>query len=335
MKAPTSGRVDLVITDLRVAELLEPELAVVGAGARRADAAERQLVGGEVEQQMVDHHAAGRHLFDHPLADALGLGEEVGRQRLWPRVDETDCVVEGLNGHDRQDGSEDLVGHQRLGGVGVDDDGGLNAHRRRVRSAADDDIALGRGQRCGQPVEVTLVDNALAARVLGLEGRHCGLDLVDELVADLRVGQHIIRRDADLSGVDQLGPRDALGRDVDVGVGRDDHRALPPEFEGDRSEVRGGAFVNLAPDLGAAGEQEMVEALRDEFLADGAVALDHGDRVLVEVLRHQLGHQRRRRRAHLGGLEDARCCPRRWRRRRDPSVNANGKFHAPMISTVP
>ena len=137
----------------------------------------------------------------------------------------------------------------------------------------------------------------------GLERRDGLADLGDELVADRRVGQHVVRRDADLTGVDQLGPRDALGGDVDVGVGRDDHRALAAQLQGDRRQVLRRALVDLAADLGAAGEAQPVEALRDELLADRAVTLDDGDRVVVQVARHQLGHQRRRRRRHLGRLE--------------------------------
>ena len=94
-----------------------------------------------------------------------------------------------------------------------------------------------------------------------------------------------------------------LRGDVDVGVGRDDHRALAAELEGDRGQVRRRALVDLAADLGAAGEAQLVEALRDELLADRAVALDDRDRVGVQVARHQLGHQRRRRRRDLGRLE--------------------------------
>ena len=64
------------------------------------------------------------------------------------------------------------------------------------------------------------------------------------------------------------------------------------------------ALVDLAADLGAAGEHHAVQALRDQLLAHHAVALDHRDRVVVEVARHQLGHQPRRRRGDFRGLED-------------------------------
>ena len=167
-----------------------------------------------------------------------------------------------------------------------------------------DDVALSRRERGGEPVEVPLVDDPLTAGgVLRLEPGDRLLDLVDQLVADRRLSQHVVGRDADLAGVDQLGPRDPLRGDLDVGVFRHDDRALAAELQGDRRQMRRRALVHLAPDLGAAGEQQMVEALRDELLADGAIALDDGDRVGVEVARHELGHQRRRRGRHLRWLE--------------------------------
>jgi hypothetical protein len=131
--------------------------------------------------RVVDHHAARGHLFDHAFTDALGLGEQIRRQGLGPRVDEIDCLVEVLDGDDRQDRSEDLVGHQRLGRVGIDDDRRLDADRRRVRAAADRDAPLVAAQRAVSRSKWRWLTIALAARVVGLEGRDGVLDLVDEL----------------------------------------------------------------------------------------------------------------------------------------------------------
>ena len=165
-------------------------------------------------------------------------------------------------------------------------------------------VPLRRGQRRGQPVEVPLVDDSLAALLAGLERRNGVLDLGYELVADLRVGQHVVGGDADLAGVDQLGPGDPLGRDVDVGILGDDDRALAAEFEGHGRQVRGGALVHLATDIGTAGEQHPIEALGDQLLAHRTVAFDHRDRVGIQIARHQLGHQRRRCGCDFGRLED-------------------------------
>ena len=265
---------------------------------------------------MVDHHAARRHFLDDPLTNALRLGEQIGGQRLGPRVHETDCVVQGLDGHDRQDRAEDLVCHQRLGRIGIDHDGRLNADARRVRATADDDVALGRGERGGEPVEVALVHDALSARVLGLERRDRLFDLVDELIADLRIGQHVVRRDADLAGVDQLGPRDALGGHVEVRVRGHDDRALTAQLQGDGRQVRRRSLVDLAADLGAAGETDVIEALRDELLAAPSVALDDGDRVVVQVAAERVRPSAPTTPGTPPRASSAPCCPRRWPRRR-------------------
>ncbi len=157
-----------------------------------------------------------------------------------------------------------------------------------------DNGALGRGQVAGQPVELPLVDDAPAPQCAGafvLEFLDRVADLADQLVADLRVGEHIVGRDAGLAGVHQLDPGDPLGRDVDVGVRGDDHRALAAELERYRGQVGGRALVDLAADLGAAGEHHPVKSLRDEFLADRTVALHNGDRVVVHVALDQFLHQ--------------------------------------------
>src|SRR5271163_1186296 len=101
---------------LAVAELLEAPAPVVGAHPRCTDAAERQPGRRHLEGQVVDQHAARRHLSDHPLTHRTRLGEQIRRQRLGSRVDETYCIVEGLDRDHWQDGTEDLVAHQRLVG---------------------------------------------------------------------------------------------------------------------------------------------------------------------------------------------------------------------------
>ena len=81
----------------------------------------------------------------------------------WAGVDETDCVIEGLDRHHRQDRSEDLVGHQRLGRVGVDDDGGLDAVYDASEPPPSTTSPLVAASVAGEPVEVALIHDALAA----------------------------------------------------------------------------------------------------------------------------------------------------------------------------
>src|SRR3546814_18066546 len=78
---------------------LEARLAVVPARAGVADAAEGQVVGGDVEQRVVDAHATGGGAVDHRAGCGAVVGEHVAGQRLRPAVHEGD-------GLDRQSGVE-------------------------------------------------------------------------------------------------------------------------------------------------------------------------------------------------------------------------------------
>src|ERR1700733_7124259 len=151
---------------LTVAELLETEFAVVGAHARSADATERQLGRGHLEREVVDQHAAGGHLLDDPFANGARLGEQIRRQRLGPRVDETYCVIQRLDGNYRQDRAEDFVLHQWPVRIGVDDDRRLDPDARRVNTAASGYLVLIAGKISADPVELALVDNANSVRFL-------------------------------------------------------------------------------------------------------------------------------------------------------------------------
>ncbi|CKT78103.1 Uncharacterised protein [Mycobacterium tuberculosis] len=141
---------------------------------------------------------------------------------------------------------------------------------------------------------MTLVDDAHALRRTGAELGEGRGDLADQLVADGGIRQHIVGCNACLPGVEQFDPGDPLGRDIYIGIGRDDHRALAAELEGDRGQVRRGAFVDLAADLGATGEHHAVETLSDQLLTHRTIALHDRDRFGVEIAIHQFGHQVRR-----------------------------------------
>ena len=69
---------------------------------------------------------------------------------------------------------------------------------------------------------------------------------------------------------------------------------LPPRVpKGAKVVTSHEIFQYLAADLGSASEQQPVEALCDQLLAYRAVAFDHRDRIVVQIPRHQLSHQRR------------------------------------------
>ena len=180
-------------------------------------------------------------------------------------------------------GPEDLVCHQRLVHIGIDDDGRLRcfieAASEPPPTATSPLVAASDG---GQPVEVPLVHDALAA-CDSSDSNFVTASLIfsTKFVADRGIGEHVVGCDADLAGVDQLDPGDPLGGDVDVGVSRDDHRALAAEFQRHRRQVRTPRFeYTLRPISVPPVKHSLSKPCCDQFLADGAVTLDHRDRVV-------------------------------------------------------
>jgi len=97
----------------------------------------------------------------------------------------------------------------------------------------------------------------------------------------------------------------ALDRGVQVGVVEHDERALAAELERERHAAPGGALADHAPDLGGAGEGDLVEALvPHQCRARAAVAGDHVEHALRQAgLVRQLGERERREGGVLGRLE--------------------------------
>ena len=133
-----------------------------------------------------------------------------------------------------------------------------------------------------------------------LEGRHEG-------VFDILVKEQIVRRDAGLAAVEALAPDDAARRYAYVGILIDDTRALPAEFEHQRSKILGLGLHHHAPESGAAREEHQIEAGLEEAGVDSAVAQDHGYIALREGLLNHTGEHAGDGR-HIGRwLEDGRA----------------------------
>lgn len=107
-----------------VAQGLEPFFAMVGTDAACADAAEGQVLNGEVQNRVVDCDIAARGALENPAADLAVSAKEIERQRTRPRVHIGKRVIDAMVGNDRQDGSENLVLKDRHLGCGIEDQGG-------------------------------------------------------------------------------------------------------------------------------------------------------------------------------------------------------------------
>ena len=170
-----SGRVDFLSTGFAVTEDVEARLAVVGAHAALADAAERQVGDRDVEERRVDARATAARRVRRPgSTTALSLGEDVERQRLVARVDERDRLVGVVDRDHRQHGTEDLLLHHGSIGRDVAKDGRREVPGRGVRLAPDDG-----GSRIEEPyqtLEMVVVDDA---RVVGARLRVVAVEVED------------------------------------------------------------------------------------------------------------------------------------------------------------
>jgi hypothetical protein len=81
-------------TALRFENVSKPARPVVFAHAARADAAERQVLLGDVEDRLVHRDAARRGFREDPVDGVRIVVEDVERQRTRARVHEGDRLVE-------------------------------------------------------------------------------------------------------------------------------------------------------------------------------------------------------------------------------------------------
>ncbi|MNK78648.1 hypothetical protein D3C87_982890 [compost metagenome] len=100
------------------------------------------------------------------------------------------------------------------------------------------------------------------------ELRHHGLGHADEGVHRLLRDKHVVRCHAQLAGIEQLADHDLGHRVVEVRRARDDRRRLAAQFQGHRHQVLRRRAQYVFADAGGAREQQMVERLAAERLAD-------------------------------------------------------------------
>ena len=165
-----------------------------------------------------------------------------------------------------QDRPEDLLLHERALGARLHHDGRApRSARRRRRRRPTATVPAPVDEQALQARHVPVVDDAAEARaalgVGAVEVADLLGQLVDEGVLHGVVDEHVVGRDAGLAGVEELPPRDAAGRDVEVGAGVHVGGRLAAELERGRREVLGGGLGDDPADRGRAGEEDVVPAL--------------------------------------------------------------------------
>ena len=98
---------------LLMAEGAEAELAMIGAGAALADAAEGQRRDCQVQHCLVDRHAARARLRDHAVGRRPVLGEQIEGERLGKPVDARNGRADAGNRDHWEDRAENLLLHGR------------------------------------------------------------------------------------------------------------------------------------------------------------------------------------------------------------------------------
>ena len=115
--------------------------------------------------------------------------------------------------------------------------------------------------------------------------------LGDELGFRSARQEDVIDRQADLAGVEGLGPQDALGGGPDWELLRDDRRRFSAELERHRRQVPRRAGHHRPAGLAGAGEDKMVERERRESRAAAAAIGEKRELVGGEIFRRRFDHE--------------------------------------------
>ncbi len=137
-----------------------------------------------------------------------------------------------------------------------------------LRHEEGDAVALHRGHD-GADID------ALVERVAEPQALHAGAQFGDRALVDAFLNQQTRARAAHLPLVEPDRIDDALDGAVEVGVVEDDERAFAAEFERERLATARRLLADEAPDIGRAGEGDLVDAVvSDDRRARLAVAGD-------------------------------------------------------------
>src|SRR5829696_6266259 len=298
---------------LRLAVLLDALGAVADADPGLADAAERQLLRGVVDDAVVDAGAAGLDTRRQALALLDVLRPDARVQAVARVVRKADRLLLVMHLHDRQRRAERLLGHAEHRVVDVGEDRRLeevalalaalaaDPHGRalvdRVADVRIDDVDLRRGGHGTDLDRRGRARSALAQRARLLHY------LAHELLVEGLLDVDPLDRLADLPGVRHAVVDGGVGSALDVGVAQDDHRVLAAELERYGRERPRRALHHLLAGLRRAGEHEVVDVIDQRRPCFAASGRDLEDPVGEPGSLRALGDQQRRERRHLAGLQ--------------------------------
>src|SRR6267154_4911488 len=256
------------VDQLAVDELAEAELGELAAVARILDAAERQL--GRSPGGMIDE---GHSAFDAPgeLLAALEIrGKDRAAEAERRRVRDLDRFLLGLDDIERDDGTEELLGVDR---IVLGDSGQVRHHDIEARPVHA--AAAGRYLRASGLGRIDLVeetghralgrDRAEArvgvSRVARPQGCHPRCEPLEELFAALLADDdHPLGGDAALAGIVHAAPDRVGERWLERGVLKHDERIAAAEFHDGLLERPPGALGDSGAGAFAAGDRRAPNA---------------------------------------------------------------------------
>jgi hypothetical protein len=89
--------------------------------------------------------------------------------------------------------------------------------------------------------------------------RDAGAQLRDEALDVVARHEHVIGRDAGLSGVDQFPPRDPVYHAIEIARGINDGRRLTAQFQSDGGQIFGCRLCDFPADRGRSGKDEVIK----------------------------------------------------------------------------
>ena len=132
-----------------------------------------------------------------------------------------------------------------------------NETSRRIVAVSVDNL-VGFNQT-HQTFKVPVMDNAREVFRLVVMFRNDRIHLRHKRVLDRFVDVDVVRRNAGLSGIDELPKRNASGGKGQVGGFIDDGGTFPAQLQGDWGQVLTGRSINGFSNAGAAGKEDVVE----------------------------------------------------------------------------